>query len=115
MGFKNKAPSIDNIEGIAGMRRVGSPVLNNSQKKPIHPNAYKVTTKKDVELNGGVKASNQPKVKSLTEVLAEKRNKNHKQMSEARVEEPNKKISLQKALDDLNSESPYHGAKKKRN
>ena len=112
MGFKKEQPGVDNIEGIAGMRRVGAPVLNDGHS--VHPNAKKVRTKRDAELGGGVTSTVQPKMKSLAEVLAEKRNKNHKQMHDARVTNANKTIGLQKALDDVNKDAPDHGPKKKR-
>ncbi len=112
MGLKNQAPTLDNIEGIAGMRRVGSPVLN--EQHSVHPNAKKIRTKRDVEVGGGVTSTIQPKMKSLAEVLAEKRNKNHKQMNEARISNANKTVGLQKALDDVNKDAPDHGPKKKR-
>lgn len=90
----------DNISGIGGMDRMS---YNN---KPIDKKHQKTTSK-----SANLELVNEDKIKSLADVLAEKRNKNHQQMNKARI---NKKVSLQEAIDNFNKEhSTDHGPKKK--
>ncbi len=102
----NNKNNVDNITGVGGMARMGQ---SSKLKTTISENKQIKSNK-----NNGFEKNNDVKVKSLAEVLAEKRNKNHMQMHEARI---NKKVSLKEAIDLYNNEHHIdHGPKKaKRN
>ncbi len=96
------------------MSRMGAPLSNQQANANTHPNAKKVKTKKDAQMeNINGCTLNQPmKTRTLADVLAEKRRKNHQQMKEARIINTETKVPLKEALDNIQSELPDHGPRK---
>lgn len=103
----------DNGMGAAGITRM---TPNNSSTINTKNNYNNKSTSNSApsnkKNNGSIEVINEGKAKSLADVLAEKRNKNHQQMNSARI---NKKVSLQEAIDKFNKENHIdHGPRKKR-
>lgn len=104
--------SNDNIEGIGGMSRMTANSFSIPKKRTSQFSTNEKSYTKINHHDDHFERILGDKPKSLADVLAEKRNKNHRQMYEARI---NKKISLQEAIDKINSDNTiYHGPKKKR-
>ena len=114
VGAKNQEPAKDNITGVGGMSRMGATVSVPPTNVNNHPNAKKVKTRKEAEMENlqGCTLSNPVKTRTLADVLAEKRRKNHQQMKEARIINTESKVPLREALDNMQYDLPDHGPKK---